>query len=656
MNIRHNCQPAERLAICNSTISRVRAGERKLRMNRLDDKNGTGDKKRRKRILLMTGLIAGVIIAAALFYFSSFVMETENSRARDSLLEWTDQNAALVGSRIDMYYDLLECAADSISDMSLDDAQPEEILKEKFHRHIEDFDLLKIISRNGICVQDGKDYSQEEYFRRAMADGRGLAENGDSYTDGVILSVPVKNKVRQMKGVLCGVIRGSDLDVYGRADRRKGYAGLFVIDGSGKYIVSDDNGAFDNDFLIWLEGRELSLSISDIKSRMDRGFRYSFAVSDGDGDYMVAVAPVDDMKLFAVTLADNSYIHQTGLRYRIWVFVIILVIILSLVAVIGVYLYFRREDRIAIRNLNRQLTLNEETYRITARESDLCVFTYDVETQQIQFLNDKYQNLGLDQSELSVPVLLRKIREINPETCSVIRNIFTIADSTEALHSQKVKVWAGGRIRYLQVKTTNLYDESGKVSRMVGSIEDVTDMENDILKLQKEAMTDLLTGAMNRAAGTSAINRMLMQELHSGCVNTFAIVDLDNFKTLNDVMGHMWGDRALCEVVLIMKKHCRAQDIVCRLGGDEFVVFLPDMTREAAEESLRVLSAKLHVDYVKENLEVMISASMGIVFSDERDISFQDLYEEADGCLYQVKRTFKGSYHISDRTGPVKAD
>lgn len=626
-------------------------------MKRFDDKNGTDDKKKRKRILFMAGLIAVTIITAALFYFNSFVMKTENSRARDSLLEWTEQNAALVGSRIDMYYDLLECAADYISDMPLDEVQTEEMLREKFHRHTEKFDSLKIISEDGRCVQDGQDYSLKEYFLMAMLGNRGLAENGYSYVDGVILSVPVKNEAQQIKGVLCGTLPCSSLDVYGKADRRKGYAGLFVIDNHGKYIVPDSgNNTFGNDFLTWLEGRELSMPISDIKSRMDSGFRYYFAISGEDGDYMVTVAPVDGTNLFAVTMADNRYIHQAGLRYRIWVFVITLVIILSLIAVIGVYLYFRREDRIAIRNLNRQLTLNEETYRITARESDLCVFTYDVETEQIQFLNDKYQNLGLDQSELSVPVLLRKIREINPETCSVIRDIFARADSSEALHSQKVEVWAGGRMRYLQVKTTNLYDESGKVSRMVGSIEDVTDMENDMLKLQKEARTDLLTGAMNRAAGTSAINRMLVQELHPGCVNTFAIVDLDNFKTLNDVMGHMWGDRALCEVVLIMKKHCRAQDIVCRLGGDEFVVFLPDMTREAAEESLRVLSAKLHIDYVKENLEVMISASMGIVFSDGIDITFQELYEEADGCLYQVKRTFKGSYHISDRAGRVKAD
>ena len=626
-------------------------------MKRFDDKNGTDDKKKRKRILFMAGMIAVIIITAALFYFNSFVMKTENSRARDSLLEWTEQNAALVGSRIDMYYDLLECAADYISDMPLDEVQTEEMLREKFHRHTEKFDSLKIISEDGRCVQDGQAYSLKEYFLMAMLGNRGLAENGYSYADGGILSVPVKNEAQQIKGVLCGTLPCSSLDVYGKADRRKGYAGLFVIDNHGKYIVSDGgNDTFGNDFLTWLEGRELSLPISDIKSQMDSGFRYYFAISDEDGDYMVTAAPVDGTKLFAVTMADNRYIHQAGLRYRIWVFVITLVIILSLIVVIGVYLYFRREDRIAIRNLNRQLMLNEETYRITARESDLCVFTYDVETEQIQFLNDKYQNLGLNQSELSVPVLLRKIREINPETCSVLRNIFARADSAEALHSQKAKVWAGGRMRYLQIKTTNLYDESGKVSRMVGSIEDITDMENDMLKLQKEARTDLLTGAMNRAAGTSAINRMLVQELHPGCVNTFAIVDLDNFKMLNDVMGHMWGDRALCEVVLIMKKHCRAQDIVCRLGGDEFVVFLPDMIREAAEESLRVLSAKLHIDYVKENLEVMISASMGIVFSDGRDITFQDLYEEADGCLYQVKRTFKGSYHISDRADRVKAD
>ena len=69
-------------------------------MKRFDDKNGTDDKKKRKRVLFMAGLIAVIIITAALFYFNRFVMKTENSRARDSLLEWTEQKAALVGLQI----------------------------------------------------------------------------------------------------------------------------------------------------------------------------------------------------------------------------------------------------------------------------------------------------------------------------------------------------------------------------------------------------------------------------------------------------------------------------------------------------------------------------------------------------------------------------
>ena len=359
---------------------------------------------------------------------------------------------------------------------------------------------------------------------------------------------------------------------------------------------------------------------------------------DEDGDYMVTAAPVDGTKLFAVTMADNRYIHQAGLRYRIWVFVITLVIILSLIVVIGVYLYFRREDRIAIRNLNRQLMLNEETYRITARESDLCVFTYDVETEQIQFLNDKYQNLGLDQSELSVPVMLRKIREINPETCSVIRDIFARADSAEALHSQKAKVWAGGRMRYLQIKTTNLYDESGKVSRMVGSIEDVTDMENDMLKLQKEARTDLLTGAMNRAAGTSAINQMLVQELHPGCVNTFAIVDLDNFKSVNDTLGHAAGDSLLIRVAESMREYFGKDAVLGRIGGDEFILMCYNADHEYVDQMMKDFVNFVGSKCKEECPTVNVTVSLGYVLYPDYGRDVAELADLADKALYKAKR------------------
>ena len=513
-----------------------------------------------------------IFIAWALINFNTSVREAEKSKSRDFITEWTEQNANLVQCKVDKYYGILDYAAKFISKMPLDDKETRDLLYENFSEKSTEFEYFRIIDKNGLAAETGRDYSDTEYFQTSMAGGRGLAKCSSSYDNGVLLSVPVKSGDGETEGVLCGVLFGSRLSVFKQSGRSVKYTSMFIIDSNGDCIVSRNT---------------------------DTAF--------------------------------GSNIFE------------------DLAAVAGIYLYFQRQDRVYIRNLNRQLTLNEETYRITAKDSDLCVFTYDVETELIQFLNDKYLELGLDQAQLSIPVLLKKIRKINPETCTVIEEIIKTVDSPEISQSRKVKVRAGGKLRYLQFNTTNLYDESGKVSRMVGSIEDITSLENNMLKLQKEAMTDLLTGAMNRAAGTAMINQLLETAPYEGCVHTYTIADLDNFKTLNDVLGHMWGDKALYEVVLTMQKHCRAKDVVCRLGGDEFVVFMPNLPQQEAEESLQRLSAKLHINYEKDGKSVMISASMGIVTTVRAGATFQELYEETDKCLYQVKRTFKGSYHIAEK-------
>ena len=82
--------------------------------------------------------------------------------------------------------------------------------------------------------------------------------------------------------------------------------------------------------------------------------------------------------------------------------------------------------------------LNEETYRITARNSDTCVFTYDVETELIQFLNDKYKDIGLDQEQLSIPILLEKYQQGQVRSpVQMIRNILETIENKEALPVRK---------------------------------------------------------------------------------------------------------------------------------------------------------------------------------------------------------------------------
>lgn len=747
------------------------------------------NKKRQKRILFLTALFAVVFIAGALFEFNVTMTKKEESTTNQYLTEWSEQNARMVQLKLERYYDVLEYAAQCIHNMPFDGEETEKLLEENFSRKSTDFEYFRILDKEGVAVNVDRDFSKEEYFRTAAAGKKGFAMNGNSYDNGILLSVPVYSDENEVEGVLCGILFGSRLDIFRKTGRLGKESDLYLVDKQGDYIVKREkyNKAGSNIFDD-LENKDLSIILSTIEFRVRSGISVPFRArgpedTDKDGKVIV-MAPVKDTGLCTATVINARTVAKTSRTYQLYVWLLTVKILGMLAVLAGVYLYFQREDRIYIRNLNKQLALNEETYRITARTNDTCVFTYDVSTQLIQFLNDKYKDLGLEDAQMSVPVFLKRVKEINPEVCVAIGKILDTIDQEKESHVQKLTLRAGGRLRYLEILTTNIFDENGNVSRMVGSIADVTKRENDLRRLKKEegfrntllsdslgymivdvdndriiestaailkgndprdysyteifsyfmskrvrtehwnelkelmscralrqlaedkienktyeyltidheeedvwfsceihlkedsthhltaylifrnindekkqqeslekrASTDLLTGAFNRAAGSTRIEKIMEVVPDEGCVHAFAIADLDNFKKLNDVMGHMWGDKALYEVTAIMKDHCRArEDVVCRLGGDEFVVFMQNIPREAVERNIDALSRKLHITYEKENVSVTISASMGIAMTRKKDCKFQELYEEADSCLYQVKRTFKGSYHISDK-------
>mgnify|MGYP000482453470 CR=1 FL=1 len=148
-----------------------------------------------------------------------------------------------------MYYDLLECAADYISDMPLDKAQTEEMLREKFHRHTEKFDSLKIISEDGRCVQDGQAYSLKEYFLMAMLGNRGSGRKWiflRRWSD--IVSTCQKMRHSRLRECSVGRFRAAVWTYMERQTVEKDMQGFLVIDNHGKYIVSDGG----NDTLIMI--------------------------------------------------------------------------------------------------------------------------------------------------------------------------------------------------------------------------------------------------------------------------------------------------------------------------------------------------------------------------------------------------------------------
>lgn len=171
-------------------------------------------------------------------------------------------------------------------------------------------------------------------------------------------------------------------------------------------------------------------------------------------------------------------------------------------------------------------------------------------------------------------------------------------------------------------------------------------MNEELEKANIEATTDYLTGILNRSALEKNI-RTYFDNRTEPFQSAFLLIDLDNFKQVNDYLGHAMGDDVLKKVAKILTGSFRKTDIVARLGGDEFVVFIQDIPNKSAIAS--------HAEKLLENLqfhfhtaiaEIQVSASIGVAFAPEHGDCFETLYEKADYSLYQVKKQGKDGYHI----------
>ncbi len=159
------------------------------------------------------------------------------------------------------------------------------------------------------------------------------------------------------------------------------------------------------------------------------------------------------------------------------------------------------------------------------------------------------------------------------------------------------------------------------------------------------ARRDTLTGLRNRDGVAEQINTILRKENEG----TFFIMDMDNFKGVNDTYGHIEGDRVLMRFAQALGKIIEPGDIVARIGGDEFILFTPHRHKRAVirEKAARIIR-RIERELVTPGRLVRVTVSMGIAQAPMDGITYEALYTNADKALYYVKNDGKNSFRFFD--------
>lgn len=166
-------------------------------------------------------------------------------------------------------------------------------------------------------------------------------------------------------------------------------------------------------------------------------------------------------------------------------------------------------------------------------------------------------------------------------------------------------------------------------------------MSNNILEMQRD--TDKLTGLWNRGFCERKITSHLSLANAQGAL---LVIDIDNFKLVNDSRGHDCGDQVLKEVGAVLQETFRSSDIIGRIGGDEFLIFLPDCSSDDVprDRIVQFLEAINAINTAADRELPLIGASIGIALAPEDGCTFRELFKHADEALYLSKQNGKNQY------------
>ncbi|MFQ6046370.1 MAG: EAL domain-containing protein [Gemmatimonadales bacterium] len=305
------------------------------------------------------------------------------------------------------------------------------------------------------------------------------------------------------------------------------------------------------------------------------------------------------------------------------------------------------------RKAEEQLRESEERYALAARGANDVLWDWNLMSNEL-YLSPRWRTLlgcseeaevGRTPQEWLGRVHKDDLKTVELEIAAHLQGVSPHLETEHRLRRDDLEyIWV--LCRGIAVR-----DESGRATRMAGSMSDITERKIQEERLHHDAFHDGLTGLPNRALFTTLLQRSMGRAQRSED-RRYAVLflDLDRFKVINDSLGHAFGDQLLVAFARRLEKCLRPGDTVARLGGDEFTILLDDVTDadDATRVAKRVMT-ELDAPFRLGEHEVFTSTSIGIAFGGPEYAQPEEVIRDADLAMYRAKNSETGKYEVFDK-------
>lgn len=297
------------------------------------------------------------------------------------------------------------------------------------------------------------------------------------------------------------------------------------------------------------------------------------------------------------------------------------------------------------KKLQLALSMSLARHEIILNQTNDIIFEWDIAAQSFSVTSNWEKMFHCIPGGGSPEALLAAIHVHREDRVAMLRFLRSILQGDAYVEGEARIAKSDGTFLWCRGRSTQQFDDKGAPVKAIGVISNIDEEKRRAQKLLEKAERDTLTGLYNKGTVQSLIAEHLADR--SGSLDALLIIDLDNFKHVNDSAGHLFGDSLLAHIAACLSRIFRSTDLVGRIGGDEFIVFarnIPsvDMIRQKADQALKAF----RVMPGNEKNRVGVSCSIGIALADRPEETFETLYANADWALYRAKHGGKNRYAL----------